>query len=54
MNSRQRVLAASERQRPDRPATSMRFTPEPLQPMRMQLGCRPGNVFPPGQHPPTL
>lgn len=38
MNSRQRVLAASERQRPDRPATSMRFTPEALELMRLHLG----------------
>lgn len=38
MNSQQRVLAAAERRRPDRPATSARFTSEALELMRAHLG----------------
>ncbi len=38
MDSRSRVLAACERRRADRPATSMRFTSEALETMRVHLG----------------
>jgi len=38
MDSRKRVLAACERRRPDRPACSLRFTPEALELMRVHLG----------------
>ncbi len=37
MNSQERVLAAGERTRTDRPATSLRFTPEALESMRVHL-----------------
>ncbi len=38
MDSRDRVLAACERRRPDRPACSLRFTPEALESLRAHLG----------------
>ena len=38
MDSHSRVLAATERRRPDRPATSLRFMPEPLEAVRVHLG----------------
>lgn len=38
MNSRERVLAAAERRRPDRPATSLRCTPEVWQALQVALG----------------
>ncbi len=38
MNSRERVLAASERRRPDRPATSLRLTPEAADKLMTHLG----------------
>ena len=38
MDSRSRVLAVCERRRADRPATSMRFTSEALEMMRVHLG----------------
>ncbi len=38
MDSRDRVLAACERRRPDRPACSLRFTPEALESLRVHLG----------------
>ena len=38
MNSRERVLAAAERRRPDRPPTSIRFTAEALALMQQFLG----------------
>jgi len=38
MNSRERILAAAERRRPDRPATSLRCTPEVWQALQAALG----------------
>jgi uroporphyrinogen decarboxylase len=38
MNSRERVLAASRRQRPDRPPTGLRYTPEALEKLQAYLG----------------
>ncbi len=41
MDSRERVIAALERRRPDRPPTSVRFTPEALERMRVHLNLPP-------------
>lgn len=43
MNSRERVLATTERRRPDRPATSLRCTPEIWQALRTHFGVKTNN-----------